>query len=95
MASVPLPASDHAAVSAAVRLHFERWATKIPIATVAALLVVLLVALFLPKGTGEVLIARVLQIKDAVIELLGTLGGFLGLSWGRGHMDRRLDGGGS
>lgn len=74
-----------------MRLRFERYATIIPVAVVALLLIVLIVAIFLPKGMGETIIERCLQIKDAAVQLLGVLGGFLGLSWGRGHMDRRIE----
>ena len=89
--SAPQTPSDHSTASDAVRLRFERYGTMIPVAVIAFLLLLLLVAIFLPKGLGEMLISRCLQIKDAVVELLGVLGALLGMSWGRGHMDRRLE----
>jgi len=71
------------------RLLFEQVATYMAAASIGLLLILLFLSLY-PATWGELIIQRILQIKDAVVELLGTLGGYLGMSWGRGHMDKRI-----
>lgn len=65
-----------------VRVSFE---------TVALSIIVVIVVLGCVIGFwSEALAARVVQLKDAIMDFLGVLGTMVGFSFTRGHMDQRL-----
>lgn len=84
--------SDHCAMSAATRLRFERRGTLLCLAVIALALAACFVALW-PAPWSKLLADRIVELKDPILDFVLALGGLLGLSWGRGHMDRRIEGG--
>ena len=83
---------EHKTASDAARLRFEKLATMIALAVVALALIACFIAMY-PAPWAEVLAQRVVQLKDAIFDMLMNLATILGLSWGRGHMDKRVEGG--
>lgn len=85
--------NDHAQASKSVRLNFEKYATWLAIGVVALALLACFVAMY-PAPWAATIAQRVVQLKDAIFDMLMNLATILGLSWGRGHMDKRVEGDG-
>lgn len=89
--SQPGAAPDHSHI---VRLNFERLGTILGLVVIAGALVACFVGMW-PTDWAKVVAERVVQLKDTIWDLLNNLAILLGLSWGRGHMDKRIDSGGA
>lgn len=72
------------------RLRFERAATTLAIVVITLALAACFISMW-PADWSKIVADRVIELKDAIFSFLETLGGFLGLSWGRGHLDNRLN----
>lgn len=88
----PKPAAfiDAQVASHRIRLTFEQAATILAIVVLAIALAACLVSMW-PAGWAAVIADHVNRIAGALLEFIGALGSLLGLSWGRGHMDARLE----
>lgn len=88
--------SPQAVEAHGVRAVFEKYAFVLFIVIIAAVCIAAVVGVFIPPfapGTpdwGQSIVARVVQIKDTVLDLLGALFAGTGGTMLRGHMDERL-----
>jgi hypothetical protein len=73
-----------------IRLTFEQAGT-ILILVVLGIGSALCVVSLWPAGWATILAAHLNAIANTLISFVGALAGVLGLSWGRGHMDARLE----
>lgn len=72
-----------------VRLTFEQIGTWVVLVAIGVGLLACAVS-FWPADWASVIADHVNKISATMLSFVGTLGGVLGLSWGRGHMDARI-----
>lgn len=76
--------------SKTIRLSFERIGTIMALVVIGAACLICIVATY-PADWAGVVAGRIQQISGPLIGFVGTLGTIIGLSWGRGHMDKRIE----
>ena len=73
-----------------IRLTFEQLATWLILSVLFAACFACLIATW-PAQWANTVGDHINKIAASLMSFVGTLGGVLGLSWGRGHFDQRLE----
>lgn len=74
-----------------LRQMYERWSFIIVPSVVVLIILVALVAALWPTEYGQMVVTRIISLKDIIMDLLGVVVVFAGGSMARGHFDARLN----
>jgi len=88
---LPTDAAQAKAADKDVVVTVQGHSVRVTFETIALSIITVIVVLGCVVGFwSEGLAARVVQLKDAIMDFLGVLGTMVGFSFTRGHMDQRL-----
>ena len=80
----------HAAESSAARLTFEQRAMALIVIILGIATLLCFVSLY-PTGWAKEIGDRINTMRDSISYFVGLMATTLGMSWTRGHMDKRVD----